>query len=137
METNEPSSVERSRLLGASPGIGEATAQRLATAGYKVYGTSSEAPARVWSRVCVQAVLPAATRTEIWGHAGVDVDTLPAVMEVDDLVDAALAGFDRREAVTIPPLHDVGRWDAFEAARQTMISGFWQSQPADRYRVDV
>lgn len=26
--------------------------QRLATAGYKVYGTSSEAPARVWSRVC-------------------------------------------------------------------------------------
>ena len=82
METNEPSSVERSRLLGASPGIGEATAQRLATAGYKVYGTSSVAPARVWSRVCVQAVLPAATRTEIWGHAGVDVDTLPAVMEV-------------------------------------------------------
>ncbi|SDG96926.1 SDR family NAD(P)-dependent oxidoreductase [Pelagibacterium luteolum] len=84
--------------------------------------------------VYVQAVLPAATRTEIWGHAGVDVDTLPAVMEVDDLVDAALVGFDRREAVTIPPLHDVGQWDAFEAARQSMISGFGQSRPADRYR---
>jgi short-subunit dehydrogenase len=87
--------------------------------------------------VYVQAVLPAATRTEIWGHAGVDVDTLPGVMEVDDLVDAALAGFDGREAVTIPPLHDVGQWETFEATRQTMISGFSQSKPADRYRVDA
>ncbi|GGB11542.1 SDR family oxidoreductase [Brucella endophytica] len=87
--------------------------------------------------VYVQAVLPAATRTEIWGHAGVDVDTLPAVMEVDDLVDAALAGFDRREAVTIPPLHDVGQWEVFEAARQSMISGFGQSRPAARYLADA
>lgn len=85
--------------------------------------------------VYVQAVLPAATRTEIWGHAGVDVDTLPAVMEVDDLVDAALAGFDRREAVTIPPLHDLGQWEAFETARQSMIAGFGQSRPAERYLV--
>src|SRR5262249_45464758 len=46
--------------------------------------------------VYVQAVLPGATRTEIWDHAGKDVDKLPAVMEVDELVDAAFAGFDRR-----------------------------------------
>lgn len=85
--------------------------------------------------VYVQAVLPAATRTEIWDHAGVDVNALPAVMEVDDLVDAALTGFDRREAVTIPPLHDLGQWEAFEAARQSMIPGFGQSRPAERYRV--
>ena len=84
--------------------------------------------------VYVQAVLPAATRTEIWDHAGVDVNTLPAVMEVDDLVDAALAGFDAREPVTIPPLHDAAQWEAFEAARQTMIPGFAQAQPAPRYR---
>ena len=32
--------------------------------------------------VYVQAVLPATTRTEIWAHAGVDVNTLPEVMEV-------------------------------------------------------
>lgn len=83
--------------------------------------------------VYVQAVLPAATRTEIWGHAGVDVDTLSGVMEVDDLVDAALVGFDRREPVTIPPLHDGGQWSDFEAARQAMIPGFAQSRPADRY----
>ncbi len=51
--------------------------------------------------VYVQAVLPGAARTEIWTHAGRGVDTIPGVMEVDELVDAALVGFDRREAVTI------------------------------------
>lgn len=84
--------------------------------------------------VYVQAVLPAATRTEIWSHSGVDVDTIPGLMEVGDLVDAALVGFDRRELVTIPPLHDVTQWNAFEAARQAMIPGFRQSSPAARYR---
>jgi len=87
--------------------------------------------------VYVQAVLPSATRTELWGHAGVDVDTLTGVMEVDDLVDAALVGFDRREPVTIPPLHDAGQWAAFEAARRAMIPGFRQSRPADRYLANV
>jgi short-subunit dehydrogenase len=87
--------------------------------------------------VYVQAVLPATTRTEIWGHGGVDVDTLRVVMEVADLVDAALSGFDRREAVTIPPLHDGGQWDAFEAARQAMIPGYSQSRPAPRYLAGI
>ena len=59
--------------------------------------------------VYVQAVLPAATRTEIWKHAGKDVDKLPAVMEVDELVDVALAGSDRSETVTIPPLPDAAQ----------------------------
>jgi short-subunit dehydrogenase len=84
--------------------------------------------------VYVQAVLPAATRTEIWGHAGKDVDKLPAVMEVDELVDAALAGFDRRETVTIPPLPDADQWTDFEAARKVMIPNFNQVHAADRYR---
>ena len=83
--------------------------------------------------VYVQAVLPAATRTELWGKAGVDVDSIPGLMAVDDLVDAALAGFDQREAVTIPPLHNLADWEAFEAARQVMIPGFRQSAPAARY----
>ena len=85
--------------------------------------------------VYVQAVLPAATRTEIWQRAGIDVNTLPAVMEVDELVDAALAGFDRREPVTIPPLADAGQWEAFQAARQAMIPGFGQARAAERYRM--
>lgn len=83
--------------------------------------------------VYVQAVLPAATRTEIWERSGTDINTLSAVMEVDELVDAALVGFDRREAVTIPPLPDAGQWDAFQAARQVMLP-FQQKHAAKRYR---
>ena len=84
--------------------------------------------------VYVQAVLPASTRTEIWERAGIDVNTLPEVMEVTELVDAALIGFDRRELVTIPPLHVAGRWDALDSARQGLMSDLRQAQAAERYR---
>ncbi|MBP1859715.1 SDR family NAD(P)-dependent oxidoreductase [Rhizobium herbae] len=84
--------------------------------------------------IYVQAVLPAATRTELWELVGIDVNTLPAVMEVGELVDAALAGFDKREPVTIPPLHDAAQWDAYQTARQAMIPGFAQVHAAERYR---
>jgi hypothetical protein len=84
--------------------------------------------------VYVQAVLPASTRTEIWARAGIDVDTLPEVMEVGELVDAALVGFDRRELVTIPPLHVAGRWDALESARRGLMSDIRQAHAAERYR---
>jgi short-subunit dehydrogenase len=84
--------------------------------------------------VYVQAVLPAATRTEIWERSGKDVNKLPAVMEVDELVDAALAGFDRREKVTIPPLPDADQWTVFDAARAAMIPNFNQAHAAARYR---
>ena len=62
------------------------------------------------------------------------MNALPAVMEVDELVDAALAGFDSLETVTIPPLPDAAQWDAFDAARQAMIPNFWQVHAAARYR---
>lgn len=84
--------------------------------------------------VYVQAVLPATTRTEIWQHVGADVNAMNNVMEVGDLVDAALIGFDRREPVTIPPLHDAGQWDAFEAARKAMLGNLVNALPAERYR---
>ncbi|MGF6447539.1 SDR family NAD(P)-dependent oxidoreductase [Paraburkholderia youngii] len=87
--------------------------------------------------VYVQAVLPAATRTEIWRRAGIDVNTLPEVMEVGELVDAALVGFDRRELVTIPPLHVAGRWEALDGARQGLISDIRQAQAAERYRPEA
>jgi short-subunit dehydrogenase len=84
--------------------------------------------------VYVQTVLPAATRTEIWQRAGVDINTLPEVMDVGELVDAALLGFDRRELVTIPPLHVAERWDALEGARQGLLSDIRQAHAAERYR---
>jgi short-subunit dehydrogenase len=83
--------------------------------------------------VYVQAVLPAATRTEIWERGGRDVNTLTGVMDVNELVDAALVGFDRRELVTLPSLPDGGQWDAFEAARKAMLPNFANAQAAARY----
>jgi short-subunit dehydrogenase len=87
--------------------------------------------------VYVQAVLPAATRTEIWDRAGIDINTLSEIMEVDDLVDAALVGFDRREPVTIPPLQEGERWDALQTARQGLLSQIRQSAVAPRYLTQV
>ena len=84
--------------------------------------------------VYVQAVLPAAVRTQIWEYAGKDVNAVPGVMEVNELVDAALVGFDRRELITIPPLHDATQWSAFEVARRAMLPNFAQAVPAERYR---
>jgi uncharacterized protein len=84
--------------------------------------------------VYVQAVLPAATRTEIWERAGKDVNKLPAVMETEELVDAALAGFDRREPITIPSLPDLDQWTDLDNARQAMIPNLNQVHAAKRYR---
>jgi len=86
--------------------------------------------------VQVQAVLPGATRTEIWERSGKDVATIdPAMlMEVDDLVDAALAGFDARELVTIPSLPEVADWNAFEAARLKLAPNLSRNRSAERYR---
>jgi hypothetical protein len=55
-------------------------------------------------------------------------------MDVAELVDAALIGFDARETVTIPPLPDASQWTALEAARQAMLPNFAQVHPAQRYR---
>jgi len=84
--------------------------------------------------VYVQAVLPAATRTEIWERAGIDINILPEVMEVGELVDAALIGFDRRELITIPPLHDAARWDALQGARQALLGDLRMAHAAERYQ---
>jgi len=89
--------------------------------------------------VRVQAVLPGATRTEIWERSGKDVDSFPPemVMEAGDLVDAALLGFDRGETVTIPPLADEQQWTAFVQARQAMGPGLSRREVAPRYREPV
>ena len=84
--------------------------------------------------VYVQAVLPAGTRTEIWERAGIDASALPDLMEVGALVDAALVGFDRREPVTIPPLHDAAHWAALDAARLGLVGDLRQAHVAERYR---
>lgn len=84
--------------------------------------------------VYVQAVLPAATDTEIWARSGAHPDQIPPLMAVGELVDAALTGFDRREPITIPPLPDAAQWETYQAARLTMLPGFAQVHAAERYK---
>lgn len=83
--------------------------------------------------VYVQAVVPAVTRTEIWERSGKDVNAMSGVMDAGELVDAALTGFDRREAVTIPPLHNEALWTAHQQSRQAMLTEFGQEHAAPRY----
>ncbi|TCB89974.1 SDR family NAD(P)-dependent oxidoreductase [Enterobacter wuhouensis] len=87
------------------------------------------------SSVRIQAVLPAATATEIWSHSGVTVNDLPegSVMTTDDMVDASLAGLDQGELITIPPMHDAGLWDRYEAARLELFGSARTGIPAPRY----
>jgi uncharacterized protein len=88
------------------------------------------------SGVHAQAVLPGATRTEIWSKAAMPIDALPAemVMDAGDLVDAALVGLDRGETVTIPTLADEALWANFEQGRGRLVPQLSTKQPAPRYR---
>jgi uncharacterized protein len=85
----------------------------------------------------VQAVLPGATATEFWDVAGLPVHQLPTeiVMSADDLVDAALAGLDLGETVTIPALPSQAEWDRYEAARIAMSSKLSSAIAAPRYNL--
>ncbi len=85
--------------------------------------------------VRVQAVLPGATATEFWDLSGRPLHSLPAaiVMSAEDLVDAALAGLDQGETVTIPSLPDKAEWDRFDAARRAMSGKLSSAVPAARY----
>jgi uncharacterized protein len=87
--------------------------------------------------VRVQVVLPGATATDFWGIAGMPVEHLPAelVMPAGEMVDAALAGLDQGELVTLPSLPDLADWKAYESARQALFPNLSRSSAAYRYRV--
>ena len=72
---------------------------------------------------------------EDWGIGGLPVEHLdPAiVMPADQMVDAALVGFQRGELVTIPSLHEEDAWTRFETARQGLASKLSANVPAARY----
>ncbi len=90
--------------------------------------------------VRVQVVLPGATAAAFWNIAGTQVENLPKeqrerVMSAEDMVDAALAGLDQDEFVTIPALPNAADWDAFEAAREALPSNLSRATPAERYKI--
>jgi hypothetical protein len=65
------------------------------------------------------------------------VEELPQeiVMTAEDMVDAALAGFDQGEFVTLPALPDAGQWESYEAARQALMPNLSRAEPAARYGI--
>ncbi|MCQ8874611.1 MULTISPECIES: SDR family oxidoreductase [unclassified Mesorhizobium] len=87
------------------------------------------------TEVKVQVVLPGATRTDFWELAGSDIDQLPKeiIMSADDMVDAALVGLARGEAVTVPALAEPAKLDIFLGARQAFYGSLHADKPAARY----
>jgi short-subunit dehydrogenase len=86
--------------------------------------------------VRVQAVLPGATATDFWNVAGLPHSNLPSgmVMDAEEMVDAALAGLDAGEVVTIPALEEGGDWDRYEGLRRDLSGRVSTSRAASRYR---
>jgi len=84
--------------------------------------------------VRIQTVLPAATATEFWDVAGYAKQKEAAsTMSAVDLVDAALAGLDQGELVTIPTLQSGDDWTQWEADRRALAPKFSNAKPAPRY----
>ncbi|MET4636641.1 MULTISPECIES: SDR family oxidoreductase [Kaistia] len=82
----------------------------------------------------VQAVLPGGTATEFWDIAGNgDYGRSARAMSPEQMVDAALVGFDRGELVTIPSLQDGALWDEFQSQRRRLAADFAHSKPGARY----
>jgi short-subunit dehydrogenase len=89
------------------------------------------------TNVRVQLVLPGNAATEIWDVAGIDSDAIDqtTVMTAEDCVDAALAGLDQGEAVTLPSVEDSTLWAEFDAVRNKILGASHSSQPASRYGI--
>ncbi|WP_050463413.1 SDR family NAD(P)-dependent oxidoreductase [Herbaspirillum autotrophicum] len=83
----------------------------------------------------IQAVLPGATATEFWDIAGLAHSNLRegSVMSAEDMVDAALIGFDQGEVITIPPLQDGDEWSRHEATRRVLAQRLSHARPGARY----
>jgi uncharacterized protein len=108
-----------------------------ATKAFVTYVTQAVAHETAGTGVRLQAVLPGATRTEIWERSGRRVEDLDPerTMNVDELVDAALAGLDAGELITIPSLPDPADWAGYQAARAVLLPNISKAHPAPRYGV--
>lgn len=83
----------------------------------------------------IQAVLPGATATDFWSIGGLPVENLdpPIVMSATDLVDAALQDFDADVLISIPSMHELKRFEEYEASRKAMFDHLSNNRVAPRY----
>jgi uncharacterized protein len=79
----------------------------------------------------------AAIATDIWEISGVPLSKLdPAtVMKAEDAVDAALAGLDLGEKVTLPSVENLQLLTNYDTARLAPLGSSQSSKPATRYSV--
>jgi hypothetical protein len=54
-------------------------------------------------------------------------------MSAEDCVDAALAGLDKGETVTLPSVEDASLWETFDATRIKMFQASQTKKAASRY----
>jgi short-subunit dehydrogenase len=89
------------------------------------------------TNVKVQVVLPASTATEIWNEKSLPLSALSpeTVMTTENMVDAAFAGLDKGEAITLPSVADASLWRKYDAARSTLFAATQTGKPAPRYQV--
>lgn len=87
------------------------------------------------SDIRIQVVLPGPVRTDFFSSQGVDDSILPsgAFISADALVEAALAGLDAGEEVTMPTLVDEAIWSEMEGLRTRFVSDLFGGQVAPRY----
>ncbi|WP_041942802.1 SDR family NAD(P)-dependent oxidoreductase [Variovorax paradoxus] len=85
--------------------------------------------------VKVQLVLPAATATDIWELSGVPMSALAegTIMAAEDCVDAALAGLDLGEPITLPSVNDATLLATFVDTSAKLFGASQTSKPAARY----
>ena len=109
-----------------------------ATKGYVMNFTRGLQQELAGTGITVQLVLPASTATEIWELSGVPLAQLDqaTIMRAEDCVDAALAGLDQGELVTLPSVEDQALWERFDAARLALFAGAMHGKPASRYGVN-
>ena len=90
------------------------------------------------TKIVIQLVAPAAIATDIWEISGVPLSLLdPAtVMKAENAVDAALAGLDLGEKLTLPSVEDTQLLTNYDGARMTLLGSSQSSKPATRYFVD-
>ncbi|HEY4073143.1 MAG TPA: SDR family NAD(P)-dependent oxidoreductase [Herbaspirillum sp.] len=107
------------------------------TKGYVMNFTRGLQIATEGTAVKVQLVLPASTATELWDLSGVPLANLnqSSVMTAEHCVDAALAGLDQGEPVTLPSVEDKQLWEVYDAARAALFAATQTGKPASRYGV--